>query len=107
MADSPRRIYWDSCSWIALIQREKIRGPDGGVVEDREGMCRNVIEAAKRGKIELVTSTLSLAEVSKPPQDQQHSNSIEAFFENDYILLVSMDKFVGERARLRAMAESW
>ena len=96
MAGSPRRIYWDFASWIALILKEKIRDASGAVIEDRDAMCRNVIEAAKQGKIEIVTSTFSLAEVCKPGQG---AADIEAFFENDYILLVNMDRFVGDRAQ--------
>lgn len=98
MANSPRRIYWDSCAWIALIQKEKIRDTNGNITEDRETMCRSVIEAAKAGKIEIVTSTFSMAEVSKDGGDIVGTD-IEAFFENDYILMVNMDKFVGDRAR--------
>jgi hypothetical protein len=85
-----------------LIQREKIRDSNGALTEDREAMCRAVVEAGKVGKIEIVTSTFSMAEVSKPPaadgSDRANAN-IEAFFENDYILLVNVDKFVGDRAR--------
>jgi hypothetical protein len=32
---SSRRIYWDACAWIALIQQEKIRDAKGQVIEDR------------------------------------------------------------------------
>jgi hypothetical protein len=56
-----------------------------------------VIEAAKSGAIEIVTSMLTLAEVCRAPDGQ--ADALESFFENDYILLVNMDKFVGERAR--------
>jgi hypothetical protein len=66
MAASPRRVYWDACAWIALIQREKIPKADG-TIEDRDMMCRTVIEAAKKGGLEILTSALSLAEVCKNP----------------------------------------
>ncbi len=84
-----------------MIQKEKIRDGNGKLIEDRETMCRAVMEAAKVGKLEIVTSTFTMAEVSKPApvgEDQANVN-IEAFFENDYILLVNMDKFAGDRAR--------
>jgi hypothetical protein len=54
MASVPRRVYWDACTWIALIQKEKVSLDTGGI-EDREMMCRVVIEAAKSGAIEIVT----------------------------------------------------
>jgi hypothetical protein len=47
MANSPRRVYWDACTWIALIQREKIAV--GG--SDRDTLCRAVIAEAKKNKI--------------------------------------------------------
>jgi len=42
-----KRVYWDACSWIALIQKEKILQP-AGAVEDREMICKSVIEAARK-----------------------------------------------------------
>lgn len=70
MAASPRRIYWDAYAWIALIQGEKILGA-GGVIEDRDTMCWSVIEVAKKGTIEILTSTLCLAEVCKNQASKQ------------------------------------
>jgi predicted nucleic acid-binding protein len=100
MANSPKRIYWDACAWIALIQREKIRDPNGVVIEDRETMCKSVINAAKRGEVEIVTSTLSLVEVCKSPLVKgEGEDQIGAYFENDYVILASLDRFVGERGR--------
>lgn len=106
MANSPKRVYWDACVWIALIQKEKIRDhATGNLTEDREQMCRVVIEAAKKGKVEIVTSTFCLAEVCKHPAiADAKADKIEAFFEHDYILMVDVDLFVGERARDLMMA---
>lgn len=101
MANSPRRIYWDACTWIALIQQEKI--PDSGkkkVIEDRYQMCRTVIEAAKKGVFEIATSALSLVEVCKHPIVKgEPDQKIADFFENDYILSASLDKHVATIAR--------
>jgi predicted nucleic acid-binding protein len=100
MATSPRRIYWDACAWIALIQNEKIRASNGRLLEDRGGLCRVVIEAAKAGAVEILTSTLSLAEVCKDPAIRsQGADAVSDFFENDYLLLVNVDRLAGERAR--------
>jgi predicted nucleic acid-binding protein len=97
---SPRRIYWDACVWIALIQKEQIRDQNDRLVEDRYGMCRNVISAAERGQLEIATSTLSFAEVCKNPElKNRGEDKIAPFFENDYILPVNLDRAVGERAR--------
>lgn len=100
MATSPRRLYWDACAWIALIQNEKLRADSGRLIEDRGMMCRSVTEAAKAGAIEILTSTLSLAEVCKDPAiKNQTADAISDYFENDYLLLVNVDRLVGERAR--------
>lgn len=99
MAASRRRVYWDACAWIALIQREKIVVP-GRPVEDRGMQCRTVIEAAKAGAVEILTSAFSLAEVCKDPTIRgQGPDAVADYFENDYILLVNVDRLVGERAR--------
>ena len=94
-----RRVYWDACSWISLIQKEKIQQPSGAV-EDREMMCKSVIEAAKKNRLEIATSAFCLAEVCKSP-DVRHepSDRIADFFENDYILISAVDTAVGQRAR--------
>ena len=100
MATLIKRIYWDACAWIALIQKEKIPLP-GGRIEDREQMCRAVIEAAKNGRFEIATSTLCLAEVCKHPERMvtTKSDKIAEFFEHDYILIVNVDRYAGEFAR--------
>jgi predicted nucleic acid-binding protein len=102
---NPKRIYWDACVWIALIQKEKIHDEKGNLIEDRYGVCRNVIAAAAIGQLEIVTSTLSLAEVFKESAVKaQGEDKVAAFFEVDYILLVNLDRAVGERARTIMMA---
>jgi predicted nucleic acid-binding protein len=96
MANSPRRVYWDACTWIALIQREKIA--IGG--SDRGTLCRAVIAEAKKNKVEILTSTLSLVEVCKNPAIRTTgADLIGAFFENDYILPMNLDWLVGGHAR--------
>jgi predicted nucleic acid-binding protein len=98
MANPTKRVYWDACVWIALIQREKISLPNGGT-EDRETMCRMVIEAAKKGTLEILTSTFCLVEVCKAPGSKKTSDKLTEFFENDYILLTNLDRMVAERGR--------
>jgi hypothetical protein len=60
-------------------------------------MCRSVIEGAKKGNIEMLTSTFNLVEVCK--SNKVTVDKIAAFWENDYILLVNRDRAVGERGR--------
>lgn len=103
MARSPRgfkRYSWDSCSWIAQIWDEKV-DIEGDGIENRGALCRAVIEGAAKGGSEICTSALSLAEVSKHPSSNQRegADKIKAFFENDYIVVVPLDRRVGELAR--------
>jgi predicted nucleic acid-binding protein len=51
----PRKVYWDSCVWIALIGRE----------EGRVERCESLIALAKAGDVQIWTSSLTLAEVYK------------------------------------------
>ena len=85
-----------------MIQKEVIRDEKGIVIENREMMCRAVIELAKKGtSLEIVTSALSLVEVSRPSPDAKTSaaDNLSAFFENDYVILANLDRFSGERGR--------
>lgn len=59
-----QRIYWDSCAWIAFIAEEKAVPFKGGT-ENRYSMCLNILEAARKGKYEIVTSAFTLAEVCR------------------------------------------
>jgi len=72
MANPTKRVYWDACVWIALIQREKILLPNGGT-EDRETMSRMVVEAAKKGTLEILTSTFCLVEVCRAPGSKKNN----------------------------------
>ena len=98
MAASPSRICWDACTWIALIQQERIRDDSGKIIEDRYALARSVIDRAERGAVEIVTSGLCLVEVSKDSPTTSRDQLV-AYFENDYIILVPVDRLVGERAR--------
>jgi predicted nucleic acid-binding protein len=106
MATSPSRVAWDSCTWIAHIQRERIFGPDGKtVIEDRGAMCRPVLDAAERGVIEIVVSAIALVEVlARNRTSGVDDQRVRDFFDNDYILLVNVDKHLGDFARRLMLA---
>jgi predicted nucleic acid-binding protein len=106
MAASPSRVGWDSCTWIAYIQQEKIRDPNRKtVVEDRGAMCRHVLEAAEKGIVEIVVSALCLVEVlARNRTSGIDDQKVRDFFDNDYILLVNLDKQVGDLARRLMLA---
>jgi hypothetical protein len=106
MATSPSRVAWDSSTWIAHIQRERIFGPDGkAVIEDRGAMCRPVLDAAERGIIEIVVSAMALVEVlARNRTSGVDDQRVRDFFDNDYILLVNVDKHLGDFARRLMLA---
>jgi predicted nucleic acid-binding protein len=68
-------------------------------------MCRPVLDAAERSAIEIVVSALSLVEVLCRNQaagiDDQ---KVRDYFDNDYILIVDVDKGVGDYARRLMLA---
>jgi len=106
MATSPSRVAWDSCTWIAHIQRERILSPDGKtVIEDRGAMCRPVLDAAERGVIEIVVSAIALVEVlARNRTSGIDDQRVRDFFDNDYILLANVDKHLGDFARRLMLA---
>jgi predicted nucleic acid-binding protein len=107
MARSPtrriRRVYWDSCTWIALIQNETAVPLLGGGTENRAALARAVLDDATKKAAEIVTSTLAFSEVNRPSLTQDgvagSVDKLAAFFENDFIVLVMLDRHVGELAR--------
>jgi len=85
-----------------MIQVEKI--VENGI--ERYTRCRSVIDQAKKGKIEVVCSGLCLAEVCKPKDVQDADpKKIADYFEHDYVMLVSLGREIGERARNLMMVE--
>lgn len=78
---------------------------DDGKTEDRGAMCRRVLQAAERGVLEIVCSSICLVEVVRPnPDADSRSLDIRDFFDNDYILLVDVDKQIGDHARTLMLA---
>lgn len=49
------KVYWDSCAWIAFVNKEA----------GRYEQLKKVYDAAKRGQLEIWTSTFTYAEVYK------------------------------------------
>lgn len=52
--DKPRRSYWDSCVFLALINREP----------GRSTVVNELMEHARKGDLEVVTSLLTITEVA-------------------------------------------
>lgn len=102
MAASPKRVVWDACSWIALIKRETDIIADG---IDRYTRCRSVIDQAVSGKIEIVCSSLCIAEVCKNRDVlDSDEDKIAAYFEHDYIITSALRRDIAEKARWLMMS---
>lgn len=91
-----RRVYWDANAWLGLINREpaKVRA------------LEIVYEGAKKGEIEIWTSTISFAEVYKMKDDpnaprplEEQNKIIAAVLEQQFIQLVEVNQIIGMAAR--------
>jgi len=97
---SPRRVYWDACVWIALIKQENSIKLKDGTIERRYSMCREVIKLAEQGKVEIVTSAFTIAEVCKSSDVKSSGvDNLSTYFDRSYILIVPVDKAVGVKAQ--------
>lgn len=95
MAIKPK-FYWDACAWIGLINQEP----------DKIDSLRYVIEEAQKGKIEIWTSTFTLAEVFKKKcssnqaaLDPADDTAFEDYLAQDFVQRVQVDTDVGTAAR--------
>jgi hypothetical protein len=93
MTDPKARRYWESSVFIALVKGET----------NRVEQAQRILEDAAAGKLEIVTSTWTLAEVIKapgePPLPPEVERKIIDFFENDYVMVIILDRKVAEGAR--------
>ena len=85
--------YWDNSAFLAWLLPET----------DREEDCRSVLRAAEDGELQLVTSALTLTEVIKlkgsPELKRNYEKKIADFFQNDYLILRNVDRFVAFAAQ--------
>jgi predicted nucleic acid-binding protein len=97
MTDQYERPYFDSSIFIAWIKGEVI----GGI--DRKAVANHNFTLASRGAFKIFTSAVTLAEVHRikgrpgtlsASQDEE----ILQFFEHEYIIIVDVDREVGENA---------
>jgi predicted nucleic acid-binding protein len=87
------RRYWDANAFLGWLRAEP----------DKADACRAVIGEAQAGRVLIVTSTLTLAEVlwlkGKDPIPEADRDAIRAFFRHEWIALVQLDRAVGEFAQ--------
>lgn len=98
MADK-RRVYWDACIWFAVIKQEP----------GRFVRANHVLEQARRGEVEIWTSSLTLAEAFRKQcgtPGEQHAGldeaqdvAFEEFVAQDFVVEVQVDHAIGVSAR--------
>jgi predicted nucleic acid-binding protein len=86
-------LYWDSSVFIDLIER----------TSSRIQILEAIVQSAERGEARIVTSALTLAEVSKLNNlgllPEWKEKLIVKFFENEYIAVRNVDRVTSEHAR--------
>ena len=88
--------YWDSDCFLGWLQDEA----------DKVESCRQVLAAAEDGKVLIVTSALTIAEVLalrgrlKIPATER--SKVEGFFRNEYIVVRNITRRISEAARTHA-----
>jgi len=91
---SHQRLYWDACNFISLISEDEVTRAD---------ICQHILEDAENGFVEIVTSTLTIAEVVKPKGSKmftiQQEEKIGSFFLHRYILTYDVTRTIAESAR--------
>lgn len=84
--------YWDSNCFLQWLKKE-----------DEHEKCRGVIECAEKGELQIATSALTIAEVIylKPHEkiDREKSDEICRFFEQEYLIIINLDRIIAEMAR--------
>lgn len=87
------RRYWDSDCFLGWLQAE-----DGKV-----NLCREVLNRAAAGEIEIVTSTLTIAEVlnlkGHPPIASEKRQQVVDFFKRSYIVPITITRRIAEDSR--------
>jgi predicted nucleic acid-binding protein len=92
----PRRLYWDSCDFLGLINPDEAKHAD----------CRAVWEEAQRGDAILFTSFWAFAEVFKAkcegqarPLAEAQDRNIEALLRQPWVQPVVVDERIGTASR--------
>lgn len=94
MTDKPKRIvYWDSDAFLGLINGEA----------DKINECDEVWREAQQSKFQIVTSTLTIAEVifvkGVPKLDPAKRPIVTAFFRARWIVMRPVTRSIAELAR--------
>ena len=104
----PDRVYWDACVFLSYINGEQERLP----------VIDALLEESRSGKIEIITSTVSLAEVAFAEEERSNGAldpkielAIDKIFsDREVVKLVEFHELVASKARIRmrqAITNRW
>jgi predicted nucleic acid-binding protein len=92
----PKRVYWDSCTFLGLINQEL----------GKSNACTAVWEAAAKGDVSIYTSFFTFAEVFKTkcdspakPLSEDEDKRIEQLLRQKWIRPVVVDERIGIASR--------
>ena len=93
MASDRERRYWDSFCFIAVLNNE----------EPYASTCAQILDEAKKNRIELVISPMTMAETVRPrgrggPIPIEQQERIADWFENDYMRFRVIDRLIAKRS---------
>ncbi len=87
------KIYWDSDAFLGYFKKEP----------DKQDLCEGVLEAANDGKILIITSALTLAEVlyvkGHPKLPPTQREMVATFFKSPFISVQNVTRNISESAR--------
>jgi predicted nucleic acid-binding protein len=87
------RVYWDSACFLGFLLEEP----------DRVRFCEEVLIDARDGRLQIVTSALTIAEVlavrNKPKIPDDQRKIVERFFKNEFVIVTSVTRRTAEIAR--------
>ena len=100
-------IFWDSCVFIFLLSKHT----DQTLVQKQE-VCRNCLQEAIDGKVDIYVSTVSIVEINKTiestspiPKDVQ--DKIQKLISQPFVKVVSADLARAYEARSYIWQYSW
>ena len=95
-----RTVYWDSDAFLGMLMNEPDKAP----------ACRRVITEAEAGRLVIVTSTLTLAEVlwirGQPRVPVERNQLVTDLFAHEWIALREVDRYIAEQARFLVWSDS-
>ena len=105
-----RKLYADSSVFLAVIKKEAVPCSNGMM---RWEVAANIMQDAEHGRIQLWTSTITIAEVRRirgidTELAQSELEVVSGFFRNPYINMASVTRAIAEHAQiLGAQYDSW